>query len=272
MAVARHLRYSPRNWLIVDWSASGRAFGNCGLPKPIPCLVGASSCGDACSHPLPIQEAIDTYDWERWLPEIIVGIDDPDEEIAANYAREAAIEFCKGARVLQRELVIELQPDTLAYPVFPYPEERIIGGIGVKTGDNSPCACDGSLTGSWYGRRWRLDTARNEFSLDRAPESGLLRILVWAAPTEAACVHDQFLYEHFRKEITLGARRAYAMAVHFRDRALMQFLPTAESFDRAIVLSKSKAMMLPSSWPSVFGSTFNSGRGQSPEDYYFHRS
>ena len=60
--------------------------------------------------PLPIQEAIDTYDWERFLPEIMVGIDDADDEIAANYAREAAIEFAKRARVLQREVVVRLEP------------------------------------------------------------------------------------------------------------------------------------------------------------------
>jgi hypothetical protein len=146
VAVARQLRYSPRNWLIVDWSSHGRAFAECGLPPPIPCLTGGESCGDACAHPLPITEAIDTYDWERWLPEVIIGIDDPDEEIAANYVRQAAIEFCKGGRVLQREVVIELESGVTRYPVFPYDGEQIIGVIGMRAGDSDACSCLGRDT------------------------------------------------------------------------------------------------------------------------------
>lgn len=270
MAVARHLRYSPRNWLIVDWSANGKAFADCGLPAPIPCLTGGQSCGDSCSHPLPVVEAIDTYDWERWLPEVIVGIDDPDEEIAASYTRQAAIEFAKGSRVLQRELVIELQQGVTTYPVMPYDGEQIVGVIGMKTDTTQACSCE-ALSGSWHGARWRLDVARNEFTIERAPSSGLLRLLVWAAPTEDACAHDRFLYDHFRADITLGARRHYATAVHFRDRALVASLPSEDAFQRAIVLAKNKALTLPSSWPSVFGSTFAGFRGQSLEDYYFNR-
>lgn len=273
MAVARHLRYSPRNWLIVDWSAQGRAFGDCGLPKPIPCLTGGTGCGDACSHPLPIAEAIDTYDWERWLPEVIVGIDDPDEEIAANYVRQAAIEFCKGGRVLQRELTIELQPGINTYPVFPYVGEQIIGVIGVKAPSSSCCAVNGDyLSGNLPGMRWRLDVARNELSIPGCTENGLLHLLVWAAPTEEVCEQDRFLYDRFRADITLGARQAYASAVHFRDAPLMRSLPAADLFQQKIILAKTKAVRLPSSWLGQPSSAFGGGRGCTPEDYYFHRS
>lgn len=271
MAVARHLRYSPRNWLIVDWSASGQAFADCGLPKPIPCLTGGAGCGDTCAHPLPVAEAIDTYDWERWLPEVMVGIEDPDEEIAANYVRQAAIEFCKGGRVLQRELVVELQPDINTYPVFPYEGEQIIGVIGVKHPDNAVYACDKS-EGTWFGAPWRFDPARNQITLAHPPRAGLLRLLVWAAPTEEACQHDRFLYDYFRADITAGARRQYAMAVHFRDRALVSSLPSEEQFQRAIVMAKKKALALPSSWRNRPGSTFAGGGGMTREEYYLHRS
>lgn len=270
MAVARHLRYSPRNYLIVDWSAHGQAFSDCGLPKPVPCLIGASACGDDCLHPLPIQEAIDTYDWERFLPEVIVGIDDPDEEIAANYVRQAAIEFAKGSRVLQREVVIEVQPDIHTYPVFPYEGERIIGVIAVISDDGTPCSC-AQFAGQWEGQRWRLDCARNEFSLERVPKCGRIRLLVWASPTEDACAYDRFLYDNFRADITLGARHQYARTVHFRDRALMATIPALDDFNKAIVSAKSKAVSLPSSWQSRPGSTFADGGGCTREDYYFHR-
>jgi hypothetical protein len=273
MAVARQLRYSPRNFLIVDWSNGGRPFSECGLPSPIPCLTGGAGCGDACDHPLPITEALTTYDWERWLPEVIVGIDDPDEEIAANYVRQAAIEFCKGARVLQREIVIELQADTTTYPVFPYPEEQIVGVIGVRMTDDDCGVCSGRdlLSGAWRGSQWRLDTARNAFSIDNAPSNGVLRLLVWSAPTEGACVHDSFLYDRFRADITMGARLQYAAAVHFRDRALMASLPSYDMFARAMLLAKTKALMLPNAWQARAGTTFSVGRGQTREDQFFRR-
>lgn len=271
MAVARHLRYSPRNWLVVDWSASGQAFGNCGLPAAIPCATGGAACGTVCSHDLPVQEAIDTYDWDRFLPEVIVGIDDPDEEIAANYVRAAAIEFAKGARVLQREVVVQLDSDALTYPIFPYTGEQIIGVIATRGETGHPCECP-QFDGNWEGQRWRLDTARNQLTFASAPRCGLMHLLVWAAPTESACAYDRFLYDTFRADITLGARHQYARAVHFRDQALMRSLPAEDDFRRAMVLAKQKAVNLPSSWRSQPGTLFAGGRGCSREDFYFHRS
>ena len=51
-----------------------------------------------------------------------------------------------------------------------------------------------------------------------------------------------FLYDQFRADITMGARLAYANAVHFRDRALMMSLPTSDAFARAKLLAKTKAL------------------------------
>lgn len=276
MAVARHLRYSPVNSLIVDWSANGRAFPNCGLPKPRPCLTGGVACEDACEHTLPIAEAIDTYDWARWLPEVIVGIDDPDEEIAANYVRQAAIDFCQRGRVLLREVVIELQDGVNTYPVFPYDGEQIVGVIQIDAPLsrylNQPCGLGSCTGGTWRGATWQLDVARNEFTIGGSVNCGLLRLLVWAAPTEDSCAQDRFLYDRFRADITLGARRAYAMAVHFRDRALMATLPSQDAVDTVILKAKRKAAVLPSSWQSQPGTTFAGAGGCSREDYYFHRS
>lgn len=240
----RHPRYSPVNFLIVDWSHNGVAFDNCGLPESRPCDQ-EEPAAESCAASLPITEAINTYDWERWLPEVIVGIEEPDEEIAASYVRSAAIEFTKGARVLQREITIDLQPGVSIYPVFPYLEEQIIGVMAAKVSGGS-CTCSG-LSGHFFGMGWQLDVARNELHLTGVPNRGVLKLLVWAAPAEDACVHDVFLYDRFRYDIALGARVMYANAVHFRDRALMASLPSGEAFARAIVLAKTKAMSMPSS-------------------------
>ena len=244
MSVPRNLRYSPVNWLVVDWGFNGRAFNDCGLPQPRPCDEPEEGTPAAC-RPLPITEAIDTYDWERWLPEVIVGIEDPDEEIAANYVRQAAIEFCKGGRVLQREIIIDLQPHENTYPVFPYEGEQIIGVIAANLDDFGCCDCSGGLRGSAFGIDYSLDVARNEVTVNGRCGTGRLRLLVWAAPTEDSCAHDRFLYERFRYDITAGARLMYATAVHFRDRPLMASLPTGDSWQRSIITAKRKAVSRP---------------------------
>jgi len=271
MAVPRTYRYSPLNWLIVDWGRHGIAFEECGLPDPLPCKNDNDPCETACVG-LPIAEAIDTYDWERWLPEVIVGIEDPDEEIAASYVRQAAIDFCRSGRVLQRQIIVELQPDTTVYPVQPYEGESIQGVIGVRLGTGSGCWSEG-CSGRTGPLDWQLDIARNELTATGATK-GLLSLLVWSAPTEDACVHDVFLYNQFRREITAGARLHYATAVHFRDRMLMASLPTQAEFERAIVVSKRKAMNKPSMSFNQPGSGMWGGAGPccpSREASYFHR-
>lgn len=244
----QNLRYSPVNWLIVDWGFNGQSFNDCGLPQPLPCPEPPPEGEDTCT-PLPIREAIDTYDWARWLPEIIVGIEDPDEEIAANYAREAAIDFAKRARVLQRQILIPIQPGICTYPVEPYDGEQIVGVIGAAVDDMHPChSKDGCSAVIRNELAFTLDVARNEIHLEdlhfagRCSASGVLRVLVWAAPTEYACEHDVFLYEHWRRSITLEARRAYVTALHFRDSALLRVLPPREEYERAVRLAKLKSM------------------------------
>jgi hypothetical protein len=272
MAFPLNLRYSPVNSLIVSWGFNGEGFDLCGLPEHRACEEEEEE-GPAFCRPLPIQEAIDTYDWARWLPEVIVGIEDPDEDIAANYVRQAAIEFAKGSRVLQREVVIELQRNVDTYPVFPYEGEQIIGAIAARIDNGVTQECS---TGCCGGRvesvDWVLDVARNQITVNGDSRCGLLRVLVYSAPTEDACFHDRFLYDHFRADITIGARLTYANAVHFRDRALMASLPTAESFTRAIVLAKRKVMRTPSSHKQQPGSGMWGGGGaRVRDDQYYLR-
>jgi hypothetical protein len=233
-------RYSPVNWLIVDWSANGVAFPDCALPQPVCKAPRNTECAPAVCLPIPIREAIDTYDWERWLPEVIVGIEDPNEEIAANYVREAAIEFCRAAQVLQREVYVELQPGVYTYPIYPYEDEQIIGVLKYRFDDDCAQTCGSRLA-------WRLDVARNQIEFDKSIpcRARTLRMLVWAAPTEGACTQDRFLYDHYRAKIARGARTMYANAVHFRDRALMASLATMDSFTRAALQAKVEAAGLP---------------------------
>lgn len=252
----RNLRYSPVNYLIVNWGFNGNAFNDCGLPEPQPCgetTEGSSASTDCC--PLPIQESIETMNWETWLPEVIVGIDEPEEEIAASYVREAAIEFAKYTRVLQRQILIPLQKDVCVYPVEPYDDEQIIGVIGAGLDDEPACECSGDRCQGYTpdGVGFTLDVARNELHLEGArcgdctSRCRVLRVLVWSAPTESACLHDVFLYERFRKDITVGARFNYATQVHFRDTRLIQSMAALPSFEILKAKAKNKAISRPTS-------------------------
>lgn len=228
------LRYSPVNWLIVDWSFNGQAFSDCSLPAAAPCEEDEET--PAVCRAIPIQEAIDTYDWARWLPEVIVGIDEPNEEIAANYVRLAANQFAKGSRVLQRELTVQLQPGIHVYPVYPYDGEVIEGVIAAKH-NGEVCQCGHTM----QGVVWQFDTARNELYIE-GDLKGEVKVLVYSAPSLDSCYADKFLYDHFQLEIQIGARFMYANANHFRDRALMVSIPNGEAFARSILVSKTKAM------------------------------
>lgn len=246
----RNLRYSPVNWLIVNWGHNGQAFNDCGLPKPRPCKVARERSEPECK-PLPIREAIDTYDWERFLSETIVGIEDPDEDIAANYIRQAAIDFARRGRVLQREIFIPLQPGVCTYPLEPYDDEDIIGVIGVAIDEDEPCGCKNNCTATWpSGLEFRADIARKQVTLHDGPNScgacddrSILRILVWSAPTEDACAYDVFLYDHFREAITMKARHDYIINLHYKDRDLLRVRPSLDTYELKVLSAKKQATM-----------------------------
>lgn len=248
-------RYSPLNALIIDWSYNGDAFNACGLPDPLPCIDPPEPTEPACQA-LALREEINTYDWERWLPEVIVGIEDADEEIAASYIRDAAIEFCKRARVLQRVVVLEIQPDVRVYPFEPYDQENIIGVMGFAFPHQAACWCSHATQGDAEGIDWRFDMARNEIELTGAlRQHSQIAFRVWAAPTEEACAQDVFLYENFRSIIAQGARTKYALAVHFRDRALLSSLMTMDTWETQMIRTKNKVYRSPSTTTKPAGST-----------------
>lgn len=238
--------YSPVNFLMVDWAMNGQRFNRCGLPVPRPECPPPPCAPSSCTE-LPVPPAIETYDWEKWLSEIIVGIDDPTEEIAADYSRAAAISFAKYTRALQREVVIPLQPGECTYPVIPVDFENVIGVIGAGYNDENRCGCRDCKGWLPNGLTYVFDPARSEIHLEsrggwRCCDGDRLRLLVWAAPRELACEYDSFLYEFFREEIVMKARRDYVRAVHFRDTPLLSVIPTQAEIDRSWGIAKQRAM------------------------------
>ena len=244
------MAYSPVNFLMVDWAFSGQRFNRDGLPKPRREHPTVHVEGREPPPAMPIPQPMTTYDWGRWMSEIIVGIDDPTEDIAADYSRAAAIRFAKTTRALQREITIPLQHGECTYPVLSPDFENVIGVIGAGLDGEMRCRCQDHCAG-WLpdGLQYIFDPARNEIHLESGPHhhchrhhGRILRLLVWAAPKEDACEYDSFLYEHFREDIVMAARRDYVRAVHFRDVALVNSVPTQPEIDQAWAKAKLRAM------------------------------
>jgi hypothetical protein len=217
------LKYSPVNGVIIDWGVNGEPFcigclpePNCAGPSPV------EPPADCECAPELIVETVDTYDWFRWVPEIIVGIQEASEDMAASYARRAAIEFARGARVLQRKIVVRLQPNTYSYPLEPFEGESVQGVVRIES-PQGLCQNESCRTGVNLGAV-RVDVAKQELRI--VPTRGScgchvngrgtehIIVTVWVAPTEDSCKHDVFLYDQYRREITLGARAAFIDEAH----------------------------------------------------------
>lgn len=237
MASTQGLRYSPVNWLIVDWS-----FPTCGLPQPQACPPEPTPAATPVCAAVPMAVVPDTYDWVRFLPNMQEGLEEPDDDICADKIREVAIDFARKSWALQREVSFVLQKDEYFYPVSNLPGERTVAVVGVKQG-NTGCTPCGGMSGVT-----KYDVAFNVHQEGVQIVSGpgclcrnageVLTILVAVAPTEDACTYDIMLYDHYRAVITAEARRRYVRAHYYKDRALMQAQSTEQDFERAALLAR----------------------------------
>lgn len=231
------LRYSPVNDLIVNWSHHGQAFNNCGLPKPQPEPCARPSKEMDCCGTLAVLIEPDSIDWSRWLPEVIVGIEDPDEEIAANYVREAAIDFALRSRVLTRRLEIKLECGVKTYPIPCFDNERLAGLMYVEVSNNDQTCGPDKF-------KYMFDARQGTITIDTHYGSKA-DVVLFAVPNEDACAQDSFLYEGFRRPIAQEARSRYVRAVHFRDAALVRSLSSPQEFERSILSAKALTMVAP---------------------------
>lgn len=245
--IPRHLRYSPVNGMIITWGVGVQSFSSCGLPQPVRNSAGQNVyVEDECCHHEQIQPSLTWADWGRWLPEVGIGINDFEEEVAAAYVREAAIKFTTEAKVLQRSVFIELQQGVLAYPLEPYENERIVGILAVIDGDNR-LRTGGAKVEDRLGAVMQHGTntalLRPEIveCACRRGGRGIVELLVWSAPTEDACLHDKLLYDQYRSVITAHARALYATVYHYENRPLMGSVQPAAIFDQEIRRARGKA-------------------------------
>lgn len=234
--IPQHLRYSPVNGMIVQWGHGARSFSACGLPKPLYTHEQPQSAEACCENVKQLPDAIEWAGWGRWLPEIGLGIQDFDEDIAAAYVREAAIDFAQLTQALQRSVFLRVEKNVYSYPLIANDHERIIGVMAIMDGDYR------IHTGA--SKRQNL-TAVVKHGSDEvllppalvqsacgycARKEPYLELLVWSAPTEYACAHDVLLYNNHRRLITASARARYVSVLHYDNAALMRSVMSHAQF------------------------------------------
>ena len=240
------LRYSPANGIIVDWGIGNEPFSMCCMPEPSCEGPAPVPTPKECCDDLPVIQEVDTYDWYRWVPEIMAGFPDASEDMASTYARTAAREFAQKAHVLKRQIGIKLQHGVYRYPLEPFEDEQVQGVMEIDSPQGG-CGCESNQHGLNIGAV-RVDQARSELVIEpthgccghhvgyHGPHSIL--VTVWSAPTEDSCKHDVFLYEQYRREITKGARSAMisdvlAMGSYKTSRGYANFRGDQMMFNRA---------------------------------------
>lgn len=217
------LVYAPVNGIIIDWGIGAQPFSLSCLPQPDCSTPPPPPDSEDCPcGTQPIVEEVATYDWYRWVPEIVAGIAEASEDMAASYARRAAREFAQKSWALQRQITIRLQDGVYRYPLEPFAEEQVQGVLRIESAQGR-CGCE-SAPGPVDIGVVSVNIAKQELQLQpgarscgchtgrRGPE--FLLVTVWSAPTEDSCNHDVFLYEQYRREITLGARAAFIEEAH----------------------------------------------------------
>jgi len=205
-------------------------------------------------------ECVDTQSWGDWLSEVIIGIENPNEDIAANYIRQTAIEFCKKAYVLQRVITLCHRCDN-TYTLPTWPEEQLWYPLAVGI-ENYGCfifdCCSREIPVQfdWDLRNGEVSVINRHHCIV-GRHHPMIKVWIAVAPTEDALYHDQFLYEKFRRPIAEQARAVYARAVHFRDAALMRNIQRVEAWQQDIKTARKDAVY-------VFSSMQNNRRNFSP--------
>jgi hypothetical protein len=240
MASTQGLRYSPVNWLIVDWK-----FPVCGLPQPTACPTTPTTAAPTVCATVPMAAPPDTYDWARFLPNMQEGLEEPDDDICADKIREAAIDFARKSWVLQREVSFILQKDESFYPVSNLPGERTVAVVGVKQEKTGCLPCSGFIGRTATGVEFNVHQNGIQITSDQGcmcrNAGQVITVLVVVAPTEDACAYDVMLYDHYRSVITAEARRRYVRAHHYKERMLLNAQSSELDFDKAAILAKRDA-------------------------------
>lgn len=146
--------------------------------------------------------------WDKWVDEIGFAAPGVLDDMAAYYARQAAIEFAKKTRVLRRYFDIPLQRCVTDYYPCPMDGERIelINQVCINGECMTPrrdAGCELHYCG------WRVKfNPPNQIIVDGdmcTDHNGRITVVAHVSPTKNACEVDAMLFDRYEDAITQGA-------------------------------------------------------------------
>lgn len=166
-----------------------------------------------------VYDAYPKVDLEEFLPELRLEIPELPDDVLMHYVRRACIDFCERSHVIQREVMICLQPCVGNYILEAPDCTRIVMVNGVCRAcggpyerlNDKPCHIGCLCRVAWWDRN------EQSINLNPAPaDTDNIMVRFSIAPEQDACEVDRVLYDRYNEAIMAGAR-AFLYAIPRRD-------------------------------------------------------
>lgn len=152
--------------------------------------------------------------FSEFIPEIKLAIGEVQDDIVANYVRQAIIDLCERSQILRRTVTLDVQCGVEDYPIEVDEDERIVSIQRICVG-NQECMrptvlrvtepCD---TGCTLHSHTIWFVPPDTLNIRPAPiqdRHNAIKVVVAVAPTRDACTADSVFYERYHETVINGA-------------------------------------------------------------------
>lgn len=154
--------------------------------------------------------------FDDFVPDISVRTDGIPENVAAHFARVAAIEFARDTHIIRRTIWVDVQEGQQAYPLCVEDDYRILAiSQVVLNGCELPAWPRGKRLAECMYRNWYVFEPPHNLMVAPVPcedAAEALEVHLVVCPGQDSCSIDQIVYDLYAETITDGAlARIYAM-------------------------------------------------------------
>lgn len=173
-------------------------------------------------------------DFSDFAHEIKLAIGDVQDDLVANYVRQAIIDLCERSQVLVRAVDIDVQCGIEDYPIEVDEDERVVSIQRICVGtqectssvvlrSSEPCntGCTIHSHAIWFVPPDTLHIR----PIPKQDKESAIRVFVAVAPTRDACTVDRIFYERYHEAVINGAlaRLYLAKTTPWHDRQLAEY-------------------------------------------------
>lgn len=173
-------------------------------------------------------------DFSAFNHEIKLAIGEAQEDLIANYVRQAIIDLCERSQVLVRAVSLDVQCGVEDYPIEVDEDERVVSiqriCVGNQTCDSAtvlrstePCetGCTFHSHAIWFVPPDTLHV----LPVPKEDKEAAIKVFVAVAPKRDACSVDSVFYERYHEAVINGAlaRLYLARATPWHDKQLAEY-------------------------------------------------